>query len=306
MGLLIVGTVALDSVETPFGKADRVLGGSGTFASFAASFFSVPKLVGVVGEDFPESYLELLRSRAVDTAGVVKEKGKTFYWAGKYETDVNVRTTLTTELNVLQTFNPVIPEKFRDSSYLFLANIDPKLQLKVLDQCSGLKFTVMDTMNYWIENTREALDRVLGRVDAVLLNDEEARMLTGTPVLQKAADSILKSFPSMKIVIIKKGEHGAMMFSREGFFALPGYPLDVVKDPTGAGDSFAGGFIGWISRADSTDEVTLRQAVAAGSATASFCCEDFSVDRFRTLDSSELKRRAASIRNCTEFASLDW
>ncbi|MFA6451146.1 MAG: PfkB family carbohydrate kinase [bacterium] len=302
MNLLIVGTVAFDSVETPYGKVERVLGGSGTYAGCAASFFTAPMLAGVVGEDFPDEYFDLLRLRGIDTEGVVRESGKTFHWAGKYETDVNVRTTLLTELNVLEKFDPILPDRFRDVKYLFLANTDPNIQLKVMDQCGKLEFTVLDTMNYWIENTRDALDKALDRADCVLLNDEEARMLCGTPVLRNAARAILEGHP--RVVIIKKGEHGVMMFTKDSFFMLPGFPLEVVKDPTGAGDSFAGGFIGWLAAKDRIDETALRQAVAAGSATASFCCEDFSVDRFRRLEIEELTERSAAFGALTMFEPL--
>jgi len=255
-----------------------------------------------VGEDFPEEYIGLLRSRGIDTQGIERASGKTFHWAGRYEADVNVRTTLLTELNVLEKFDPVLPQSYRDTRYLFLANTDPNIQLKVLDQCGNLAFTVTDTMNYWIENTRAALDKVLDRSDCVLLNDEEARMLCGTPSPRNAARAILAGNPS--VVIIKKGEHGVMMFTKESLFILPGFPLEVVKDPTGAGDSFAGGFLGWLAARDRVDENTLRQAVAAGSATASFCCEDFSVDRFRRLKTEELAGRAAAFGALTAFEPL--
>lgn len=304
MSLLIVGTMAFDTVETPYEKAERILGGSGIFASFAASFFAPPKLVGVIGEDFPEEYLDILREKGIDTEGVQRQPGRTFFWAGRYETDVNVRTTTATELNVLETFDPRLPEHYKNSRFLFLANIDPNLQLKVLDQCGDLAFSVADTMNYWIGNTREALDRVLARVDAVLLNDEEARMLCGTPNLQKAARSVLELGP--KIVIVKKGEHGVMMFAKDSFFAMPGFPLENVKDPTGAGDSFAGGFIGYIAARGRADGAVLRQAVVAGSAAASFCCEDFSVNRLRRLTSPELAERAAAFGASTAFEPLEW
>lgn len=277
------------------------LGGSGTYAGIAASFYSPPRLVGVVGEDFPESHLDLLRARNVDTDGVVREKGKTFYWAGRYEEDVNIRTTLVTELNVLEKFNPVLPEKYKDSEYLFLANIDPDLQGSVLDQCGNLKFCVMDTMNFWIDTKKKSLDRIIDRVDAILINDEEARMLCGTPNLLAAARAILKGNP--KVVIVKKGEHGVMMVSKDEVFALPGYPLGKVVDPTGAGDCFAGGFIGYVAKAGNTNPETLRSAVVAGSATASFCCEDFSVNRFLELKSEELGKRISGFAELTNFSA---
>ncbi len=303
MNLLIVGTVAFDSVETPFGKAERVLGGSGAYAGCAAGFFTPPRLVGVIGEDFPDEYMAVLNARGIDTEGVVREQGKTFHWAGRYEKDVNIRTTLATDLNVLERFDPVLPERYRDTKYLFLANTDPAIQLKVIDQCPALKFTVLDTMNYWIEHTRASLDKAIERVDCLLLNDEEARLLCGTTVLRSAAKAILAGHPS--VVIIKKGEHGVMMFTKDSFFALPGFPLDIVKDPTGAGDSFAGGFIGWLASRDKLDEATLRQAVAAGSATASFCCEDFSIERFQRLNKEQLAERAAAFSGATAFEPLN-
>ncbi len=303
MRLLIVGTVAFDSVETPFGKVERVLGGSGAYAGCAAGFFSPPQLVGVIGEDFPDEYIRILNGHGIDTEGVIKEQGKTFHWAGRYEKDVNVRTTLVTDLNVLERFDPVLPKRYREARYLFLANTDPAIQLKVMDQCRNLKFTVLDTMNYWIENTRSVLDKAIDRVDCLLLNDEEARLLCGTTVLRNAAKAILAGHPS--VVIIKKGEHGVMMFTKDAFFALPGFPLEIVKDPTGAGDSFAGGFIGWLSSRESIDEATLRQAVAAGSATASFCCEDFSIERFKQLKREELAERASAFSGSTSFEPLN-
>ena len=299
MSLLIVGTIAFDSVETPWGKAERILGGSGTFAGCAASFFTQPRLSGVIGGDFPEEYLDILREKRVDTEGVVRKEGKTFFWAGRYESDVNVRTTLATELNVLADFDPKLPASYLDSEYVFLANIDPDLQAKVLDQCGKIKFSVIDTMNFWIDTKRESLDRVLQRVDAVLINDEEARMLCGTPNLLKAAETILSGRP--KVVIVKKGEHGIMMVTKNSIFALPGFPLRQVKDPTGAGDSFAGGFAGYIARAGKTDDATLRQAVVAGSAAASFCCEDFSVNRFRNLSTADLLGRIGAFSDLTLF-----
>lgn len=303
MSLLIVGTIAFDSVETPWDKAERVLGGSGTFAGISAGYFCPPRLVGVIGGDFPEEHLELLRARGIDTSGVERSKGKTFFWAGKYEEDVNIRTTTATELNVLENFNPALPDKFRDSRYLFLANIDPELQISVLDQCDSVGFSVIDTMNFWIEKKRESLDAVLQRVDAVLINDEEARMLCGTSNLLKASRKILEGRP--KVVIVKKGAHGITMMTKQSVFSLPGYPLERVFDPTGAGDSFAGGFIGFLAGADRVDEETLRQAVVAGSATASFCCESFSIDRFKSLTHKELSDRIESFERLVHFNSLE-
>ena len=299
MRLLIVGTVAIDSVETPWGKADRVLGGSGTYAGIAAAYFDAPRLVGVIGDDFPEEYLDFLRKKGADTRGIKREAGKTFFWAGRYEEDVNVRETLVTELNVLEKFNPILPDEYKDSKYVFLANVDPDLQLSVLEQCAEVEFTAIDTMNFWIEGKRDSLDRVISKADAVMINDEEARMLCGTPNALKAARMILEGNP--KVVLVKKGEHGVMMVTSESVFLFPGFPLDHVQDPTGAGDSFAGGFIGYLAMKNRVDDVTLRQAVVAGSATASFCCEDFSVDRFRELKKAELSSRVAAFESLTGF-----
>lgn len=304
MSLLIVGTVAFDTVETPWGKAERILGGSGTYAGYAASYFCPPRLVGVVGEDFPGEYIDLLTERGVDVEGVRKVAGKTFFWAGKYEEDVNVRTTLTTELNVLETFDPALPESYRNSRYVFLANIAPELQLSVLEQCDEVEFSIIDTMNFWIEGSRAALDKVLDRVDAVLLNDEEARMLCGTPNLLKAARMVLEGNP--RLVLVKKGEHGVMMVTEESVFMFPGYPLEHVCDPTGAGDSFAGGFIGYLARAGRTDDEVLRQAVVAGTTTASFCCEDFSIDRFRKLKPGEIAGRAEEFITMIDYKKLEF
>jgi len=304
MDLAIVGTMALDTVETPFGNVKDALGGSGSYAGCAASFFARPGLVGVVGEDFPDEHLAALRSRGIDTSGVERAPGGTFRWGGRYETDVNVRATLFTELNALEKFDPKLPDDYKKTKYLFLANIEPGLQNKVLDQCGSLEFTILDTMNFWIEGYRAELDRALKRVDAVMLNDEEARMLTGRGNLRAAAAAALEMGP--RIVVVKKGEHGAMMFTKSSHFALPGYPLETLKDPTGAGDSFAGGFIGYVASRGSADEETLRQAMVAGTATASYCCEDFSIDRFRTLNISDVAARAASVGEAVRFSPLEW
>ena len=294
MSLLIVGTVAFDTVETPYGKVERALGGSATYASLAASYFAAPRLVGVVGEDFPEEYLALLRSRDVDTRGVARAGGKTFFWHGRYDEDVNNRETLVTELNVLETFKPELPEDYLDTEFVFLANIDPALQLEVLDRMPNAVFTMADTMNLWIDQTPDALEKVLSRVDAVLLNDSEARQLCGTNNLALAAKDVLKRGP--RAAIIKKGEHGVLMFTADGgVFALPALPLESVKDPTGAGDSFAGGFIGYLSSAGLADAETMRRGLVAGTATASLCCEDFSVRAFENANREKLLERIQQI-----------
>lgn len=299
MNLIIVGTVAFDGIETPWNKVDRVIGGSATYAGIAASYYATPGIVGVIGDDFTQEHLGIIEKFGINTEGIIREKGKSFYWAGKYEEDVNIRTTLVTELNVLEKFNPILPENYRDTEYLFLANVDPDLQASVLDQCANLKFCVMDTMNFWIDTKKESLDKIIQRVDALLINDEEAKMLCGTPNLLAAARTILKGNPS--VVIVKKGEHGVMMVTEDEVFTLPGYPLEKAADPTGAGDCFAGGFIGYIAKTQKTDPDTLRKAVVAGSATASFCCEDFSVERFKTLDKGQLSNRISGFVNISKF-----
>ena len=297
MPLLIVGTIAFDTVETPQEKVERAIGGSGTYAALAASYYTPPRLVGVIGQDFPEEYMELLRSRGVDTRGVEKAEGKSFFWHGRYEADVNIRETITTELNVLETFQPKLPQDFLDSSFVFLANIDPNLQLQVLDSLPQAQFTMADTMNMWIDVTRDALEKVISRVDVLLVNDSEARQLCETPNLITAARRILDKGP--KAVIIKKGEHGVMMFTPDAIFSLPAYPLENVKDPTGAGDAFAGGFIGYLGQAGSVDDATLRRALVVGTATASLCCEDFSVNRFQQADRGAVNDRILRIAEST-------
>lgn len=299
MNLIIVGTVAFDGIETPWSKADRVIGGSATYAGIAASYYASPGIVGVVGEDFTRDHIALIEKFGVNTEGIVHEKGKSFYWAGRYEEDVNVRTTLVTELNVLEKFNPILPENYKNTEYLFLANVDPDLQASVLDQCDNLKFCVMDTMNFWIDTKKKSLDKIIQRVDGILINDEEAKMLCGTPNLLAAAKAILKGNP--RVVIVKKGEHGVMMVTEDDVFTLPGYPLDKVSDPTGAGDCFAGGFIGYISKSKDTTPETLRKAVVAGSATASYCCEDFSIERFHTLNREQLAKRIENFVKLSRF-----
>lgn len=297
-GLLIVGTIAFDTVETPYGKVERALGGSATFASIAAGYFIPSRLVGVIGEDFPEEYLDMLRGRGIDTRGVKRAPGKTFFWHGRYETDVNIRETLVTELNVLEGFRPELPEDYLDSRTVFLANIDPVLQLEVLDSLPDASFTVADTMNLWIDIKPAELEKVLARVDVIIVNDSEARQLAGgTANVVRAGRDLLKRGPGA--VIIKKGEHGALMMSADGIFSLPAFPMDNVKDPTGAGDSFAGGFIGCIAAGGSTGDAALRRALVAGTATASLCCEDFSVNGMVAADGEALRERIRQIAAAT-------
>lgn len=290
MTVLVVGTVALDSVETPYGKADEILGGSATYFAAGASFFGGVRLVGVVGDDFPRERLDFLAERGVDLEGIeVVPGGKTFRWAGRYHHDLNHRDTLGTWLNVLETFQPKLPNEWRESEYVFLANIDPVLQRQVLDQIKKPKLVVADTMNFWIESMRDELVKTLQRVDVLIVNDEEARQLSGVPNLLKAARAIQQMGP--QTVIVKKGEHGALLFTNGRVFTVPAYPLEDVFDPTGAGDTFAGGFFGYLARAGKHDDDTMRRAVVYGSALASFCVEKFGPDRLKDLTQAELDAR---------------
>ena len=274
MGLLVVGSLALDTVATPFDKVEEALGGSATYISLAASYFAGPVyLVGIVGEDFPKKYVELLEAHDVDLEGLDIVPGKTFRWSGKYHYDLNVRDTLLTELNVFEKFDPVIPEKFRKAQFICLGNIDPVLQIKVLDQMENPQFVVCDTMNYWIEGRREELLKLLKRVNVLIINDSEARLLADEPNLIKAAKMIRDMGPD--ILIVKKGEHGALLFTDGTIFSAPAYPMESIFDPTGAGDTFAGGFIGYLHRTGDLSAENMKCAVVYGSAMASFCVEKF-------------------------------
>jgi len=287
--VLVVGSVALDSVRTPFGQAEETLGGSATYFSYAASFFVPVRLVAVVGEDFPGGHLDLLRERGVDLAGLEVAPGKTFRWAGEYGYDLDEATTLATHLGVFADFRPRLPADFRKTPFLFLANIDPELQREVLHQLERPRLVALDTMNYWIDGKREGLLRVLREVDALLVNDAEARQLTREPSLVKAARAILGYGP--RIVVIKRGEHGVLMATNGRFFFAPAYPLESVFDPTGAGDTFAGGFMGALARDGELDEPALRRAIVYGSVMASFTVEDFSLNRLRRLEPKEIDER---------------
>jgi sugar/nucleoside kinase (ribokinase family) len=302
MKLVVVGSVGLDDVETPFGKVERALGGSATYFSLSASYFARAGFVGVVGTDWPESANELLASRGVDLAGLERREGQTFRWAGRYGFDLNSRDTLLTELNVFADFNPVLPAAYREAKYLFLGNIHPDLQWSVLEQSTGAEFVALDTMNFWISGTPEPLRKVLGRVHALLINDSEARQLSGESNIVTAARAISAMGP--KLIIIKRGEYGALVYREGEFFFVPAYPLENVIDPTGAGDSFAGGFMGYIARRDDLSWPTLCQAMVAGSTVASFCVEGFSVDRLRSLTAAEISARAAQFRQLTDFLPL--
>jgi sugar/nucleoside kinase (ribokinase family) len=300
--VLVVGSVAFDTVRTPFGSGDEVLGGSATYFSMAASFFTRVHLVAAVGEDFSDADAAPLRERKVDLGGLTRIAGRTFRWEGEYGYDLNTATTLRTELGVFATFRPVIPEALRDSEFVFLANIDPEIQSEVLDQVRRPRFVACDTMNYWIEGKPEALRRTLARVDALLINDAEARQLAEEPNLVRAAQAIRRMGPST--VVVKRGEYGAAMFSDDAVFGVPAYPLENVLDPTGAGDSFAGGFMGHLARRGAVSPENLRQAVVLGSVMASLNVEDFSLKRLARTKESEIRERFQAFRQLTVFGDL--
>ena len=298
--VLIVGSVAIDSVRTPLGEAEEALGGAATYSSVAASFFAPVDLVGVVGEDFPQEHLAFLRERHVNLEGLQVRPGETFRWQGYYDFDLNQAHTLATHLNVFETFRPAIPASYREAEFVFLANIDPELQLEVLEQVENPRLTFCDTMNFWIEGKREALLEVLKRVDVVFMNDAEARELCGTFSLVRAGRQLLDMGP--QAIIVKKGEHGAVLFSRDGhFFSAPSYPLEEVRDPTGAGDTFAGGFIGYVASQKETSPAVLRRAVIHGSVMASYNVEDFSLGRMRTLTHPEIRSRYEEFQRIAFF-----
>jgi len=299
MSILVVGSVALDTVRTPFGQAERVLGGSAVFFSAAASLLTSVQVVGVVGDDYPLKDLDFLRERGVALEGVEQAPGESFFWAGEYSYDLNSRETLETRLGVFASFKPRIPPAFRAADLVFLGNIDPVLQLEVLEQVSAPRLVACDTMNYWIEGSRDALLRLLSRVDVLLVNDAEVRQLAGEPNLLQAARWVQERGPRM--VVVKKGEHGAVLFGREGIFFAPGYPLEEVTDPTGAGDAFAGGFLGYLAATETRDPEDLRRAMIYGSVMGSFAVEGFSVDRFRTLEIQEVMDRIREFRAMTTF-----
>lgn len=301
MGLLVVGSVAIDSVETPFGKVQDALGGSATYISIAASYFTAPiRLVGVVGGDFPKQHVRLLEDRQIDLDGLqVVKDGKTFRWGGRYHYDLNTRDTLYTDLNVFEKFNPIIPDGFKKSAYVCLGNIDPVLQLQVVERINKPRLIVGDTMNYWIESKPRELAKTLKAMDMIVLNESEARLLTNEPNLIKAAKKIIEMGP--KIIIIKKGEHGALLVTLETIFSAPAYPLENIYDPTGAGDSFAGGLIGWLARTDDLSGENLKRAVIYGSTLASFCVEKFSVDGLKDLTYLQIQDRYRSFMQLSRF-----
>lgn len=304
MSLVVVGSLALDTVATPFDKVKDALGGSATYIALAASYFSGPiSLVGVVGNDFPGKYIKLLEEHNIDVDGLQVVNGKTFRWSGKYHYDLNVRDTLFTELNVFEKFDPLIPEKFRRSRFVCLGNIDPVLQLKVLNQMANPTFVVCDTMNYWIEGKKEELLEVLKRVNVLIINDSEARLLAQEPNLIRAARLIKEMGP--EILIIKKGEHGALLFMEEIIFSIPAYPLEMIYDPTGAGDTFAGGFIGYLHKTNDLGIESVKSAVVFGSTLASFCVEKFSVNGLLNLNYLRIHDRYREFYNLTRFNEKD-
>jgi len=302
MSILVVGSVAFDSVETPFGRVENVLGGSATYFATSASFFTDVNLVAVVGDDFPDEEIAYLESRNIDLRGLKREKGKTFHWKGKYGYDLNEAQTLETHLNVFQSFSPSIPAEYADTEYLILANIDPELQLEVLSQVKNPRVVTCDTMNFWISSKPEALKRVIEKVDFFVINEGEARQLTGEANLIRAARKILDI--GAKNLIIKRGEYGVLMFAGNSIFAAPAYPLESVFDPTGAGDTFAGGFMGYLANTGNLSEDGLRQAIIFGSVMASFNVEDFSLNRLKKLEYREIEERYRSFKAMTHFDGL--
>lgn len=297
--ILVVGSIGLDTIETPFGVAQEVLGGAASFSSTAASFFTDVRMVGVVGEDFPVEHLQFFKGRGIDLSGVQRHAGQTFRWSGYYEYDMNQAHTLATHLNVFEQFRPEIGTEHKHTPYVFLANIDPDLQLSVLDQIENPKFVMADTMNFWIGGKREKVLEVISRVNAVTMNDAEARQLCNTASLVVAGRQLLSYGP--ELVIIKKGEHGALMFTQNDYFVAPSFPLEEVKDPTGAGDTFAGGLLGYLAFSDDISEENLRKAVVYGSVLASYAVEDFSLDRLARLERGEVMVRFAEMRRMTSF-----
>jgi sugar/nucleoside kinase (ribokinase family) len=300
MSLLVVGSVAFDAVETPHGKVDRMIGGAATYFSVAASFFTHVNLVGVVGEDFTAREEAIFKGRRIDIAGLERAQGKSFFWAGRYGIDPNDRVTLATELNVFATFRPKLPEKFRKPSHVFLANIDPTLQYSVLEQLSSRpKVVALDTMNYWIEGTPAELRKILKRTDVLMVNDAEARMLSNEHNLLRAAKHIFSLGP--RTLIIKRGEYGALMVDSKGVFSVPALLLEKVHDPTGAGDSFGGGFMGYLASAGRLTDAVSRRAMVYGSVMGSFAVERFGLERLRHLTRPEINARARHFAKMTQF-----
>lgn len=300
--LLIVGTVAFDAIETPFGQTDKILGGAATYIGLSAANFGIKSgIVSVVGGDFPQAHLDLLESKGIDTSGIeIKKEGKTFFWSGKYHNDLNVRDTLITELNVLADFNPIVPEEFKDAEFLMLGNLHPAVQMGVIKQMPKRpKLVVLDTMNFWMDNTLDELLEVIKKVDVITINDEEARQLSGEYSLVKAAHKIHTMGP--KYVVIKKGEHGALIFNNGNVFFAPALPLEEVFDPTGAGDTFAGGFIGYLTKTQDLSFNNMKKAVIYGSNLASFCVEKFGTEKMENLTQEAINDRLLQFKDLTQF-----
>lgn len=301
MSVLTVGTVAFDDIETPFGKVEKVIGGACTYISWAASYFvNDIRLTSIIGNDFPQDELDQLKARGVNLDGLtVKADGKTFFWAGRYHENMNQRDTITTDLNVLDDFNPELPASYYDSKYVMLGNLTPDIQNRVIDQLTEPKLIVLDTMNFWMDIAMDNLKKAISRVDVLTINDEEARQLSGEYALVNAAQKIFEMGP--RYLVIKKGEHGALLMSRDNMFYAPAMPLSQVKDPTGAGDTFAGGFIGYLAKTDDISFTNMKRAVIHGSAMASFCVEEFSLGRMKTLTEADIKKRIQKFVDMTQF-----
>lgn len=300
--LLVAGTVAYDSIETPFGKADNVLGGSALHFTNAASFFTDVGIVATVGSDFDMEGISFLRDRSVDMSGIEVDHGKTFRWEGRYGYDLNQAITLKTELNVIETFKPKVPEDYRNAEFLFLANIDPELQLHVIEQVNKPVALVLDTMNFWIENKYEALMKVIGRVDMLVINEAELREITKEHNLLKGARKLIELGPVC--IVVKRGEYGVFMMNRDEVFLAPAYPLEDVFDPTGAGDTFAGGFMGYLANVGEATSETVKQAIIMGTVMASFNVEDFSINRIKRLTMPEIKQRYHALKGCMRFGDI--
>ncbi|MDP2807087.1 MAG: PfkB family carbohydrate kinase [bacterium] len=303
MSITVVGSIALDSVKTPFGEAKEVLGGSALYFSSAASFFTKVSLVGVIGEDFPKGDIEFLSKRGVDLSGLEMAKGQTFRWAGSYEYDMNEAKTHATHLNVFETFHPKLSEAHQNAEFLFLGNIHPALQREVIGKVKKPLAIGCDTMNFWIQGSREELLKTIKLVDIMFINDAEARMLAGAPNLIKAAKAVREMGP--KILVIKKGEHGAMLFSGQTVFSVPAFPMEDVFDPTGAGDSFAGGFMGYLAAKGQFSDQVLRRAMIYGSVMASFNVEKFSMERLKTLTKDEIEQRFKEFKKLSHYEELE-
>ncbi len=301
MSLLTIGTVAFDTIETPFGRAERVVGGACTYISWAASYFTNDiNLVSIVGDDFPDDEIKALEARGVNMEGLeIVEGKKSFFWEGKYHDNMNSRDTIATDLNVLADFDPNLPESFKDSKYIMLGNLTPEIQIKVMDQLTQPKLIVMDTMNFWMDIAMDSLKEAINRVDVLTINDEEARQLSGEYSLVNAAAKIHEMGP--RFLIIKKGEHGALLFHEGNIFSAPALPLARVNDPTGAGDSFAGGFIGYLASTDDISFENMKRAVIQGSIAASFCVEEFSIGKLKSLSQEDISRRVSAFKSLVSF-----